>query len=975
MNKGFGIVWSQVSGAYVVTSEIAKAYGKKSARTFLLKKKVGLLALVLCTSPVWGKKDNEVNFSVIYSPNAMSSSDQVMAPPPSMQKQAITAISTLESDPSNPTSVSAVTDALVKQDSMAALPTPTLTGQAIQSPIVESFSVIVSEIANIGQTTNTTIVISDPFPEELSGVVSPTSTPTAQAIQSLAMKSTPELGVSEESDELPVLAILETGKEKGTLPHDNKLSVAPANIVTPPAEESHIPLSTPPVSINSESKEEATSPSLNQDQERSAEKRLTKADIALAEEEKRLPILPSDTKEEAKNISEGQPVTTDESKAVELSPSSLHSAIPSVNTSCEEENCLPKQVRPQPTTITSLANTPDISQSNYSQGEVIGSDVIIVDNNLTIAANSALPVNILMENGTNLVFNTEQELGVSDLTLQKAATLNFVDAQGIFSSTLAGEGRVNVDQASHITLAQDNDSSGFTGKTAVAGTLVVNGELGGEIEVQPAARLQGRGKMDRVIVQSGGTFAPGTSIGNPTIKTYMKLEDDSTLEVEIAPDGSSDRVTVEGQAELGRTHLVVIGDGSSAYKVGTHYTILTAEEGISGEFADMTQKALPFIDLTLTQDKQNIYLEVTRNGTAFAEAAANSHHAAVATALTTLVPGGAGGGLYELISSVPTIATARQAFDLLSGEIYASSQSFLLNDSHHVREAMMTRLRGGGDKALQDQPTVWGQGYGGWGRYAATDQAAKLGYHQQGALLGTEGVAGNWHVGVLGGYGHSHLKLNDRHSRSKVASYHLGLYTGTLVNGWNIRLGSAYSGNKAEVTRHFPLNGQELRNSADYRAHTLQFFGELGYQLKTDTAVVEPLLNVAYVKAKNQAFQEKGSVLTALHSDSHQNHVTFSTLGMRATQVLASGESEVALQAELGWRHAYGDLTPGTRLSFTGSDTFVMGGVPIAKDMAVLGLGATMKVAKYTNVEFNYGGAVAKKAQEHHIQANIVWKF
>jgi outer membrane autotransporter protein len=560
-------------------------------------------------------------------------------------------------------------------------------------------------------------------------------------------------------------------------------------------------------------------------------------------------------------------------------------------------------------------------------------------------------------------------LGKSHISLHEKATLNFASAKGELTSTLAGEGMIGIDPHSHITLPRDNNSSAFIGKTIVAGTLVVNGELGGTVTVRPQARVQGSGTMDTLVVLGKGTFAPGNSIGNPTIKKYLKLEDESVLEIEIAPDGRSDHVEVAGKAELGRTHLVVIGDGSNHYKVNTQYTILTAREGVFGSFIDMKKESLPFIDLALNQDDNHVYLNITRNNKTLAEVAATSNQAAVAKEISLL----SGGELYGLIVNSPSMSVVQRAYDLLSGEMYASQQSFFINDSHHVRETAIDRLHK--KAAPNDQPSAWGKGYGDWGNYAGTGNAAKLSYHQSGILAGTEGVNNNWLIGVLGGYGHSRLKVNDRHSRAKVDSYHIGLYTGTQAEQWNIRLGTGYSWNKTALTRHPEVNRRSFTNNADYRTHTLQFFGELSYPLHFDQIAIEPMLNIAHVRVKSPAFKEGGDNITALQSESQHNQVTFSTLGVQATKNLTVQRTEVMLQGGLGWRHAYGDVRPTTRLTFTGSNPSTVKGVAVARDTAVINAGAALQVGKHARVGLHYAGNIAKKAHENSVQANITWRF
>ncbi|HTK00248.1 MAG TPA: autotransporter domain-containing protein, partial [Bordetella sp.] len=60
------------------------------------------------------------------------------------------------------------------------------------------------------------------------------------------------------------------------------------------------------------------------------------------------------------------------------------------------------------------------------------------------------------------------------------------------------------------------------------------------------------------------------------------------------------------------------------------------------------------------------------------------------------------------------------------------------------------------------------------------------------------------------------------------------------------------------------------------------------------------------------------------------------------------------LTASLGWRHAMGDVNPTQAVAFDGGTTFSVAGVPIARDAAVLGLGAEMTIARNTTAGISY---------------------
>ena len=96
----------------------------------------------------------------------------------------------------------------------------------------------------------------------------------------------------------------------------------------------------------------------------------------------------------------------------------------------------------------------------------------------------------------------------------------------------------------------------------------------------------------------------------------------------------------------------------------------------------------------------------------------------------------------------------------------------------------------------------------------------------------------------------------------------------------------------------------------------------------------------------------------ALHGDSSTDSLTTTTLGLRGATELAMGAHTARLTAGLGWRHAGGDVNPKTSLAFIqgSGSSFNVSGAPIARDAAVLDLGAEMAVGKRTTVGLSYGG-------------------
>jgi outer membrane autotransporter protein len=576
-----------------------------------------------------------------------------------------------------------------------------------------------------------------------------------------------------------------------------------------------------------------------------------------------------------------------------------------------------------------------------------------------------------IEPTTTLIAQGTQSLGTAAIEFKegddytKEGTLVLDIAEGsTLSNIISGMGRIEVPGKALLT----GDSSGFSGTTTVSGVLSVNGQLGGTLSISNGGRLQGSGNVGPTTLASGATLAPGNSIGTLTIEGDLLLNAGSVFEAEIDPAGQSDQVYVKGAANVQSNLSLFKPEGR--YYAGTRYTLLTADNGVTGGFVPLLIQDLPFVDLLVSQDTHHIYLDVTRNSFDFDKAATSKDQGKVARAIESL---GVGNALYDEISSLPNVDSARKAFKMLSGEMFASTHSFLLDDPH-VRNAALNRLarKPSGEEA--GLPNAWGQSYGAWGHYDGQGDTARLTYRQNGVLVGTDSPVENWRIGAIGGYAKAKLEIDDRNSRSTIGTYHAGLYAGTAIEGWHIRLGGAYSRHKIETKRNPDIAGKQYANHANYHAHTLQAFGEVGHPFALTSMQVEPFVRAAYVRVKSHAFQESGSI-TALSGSSTTDNVLFTTLGVRANKTLTFNTTDVMLQGNVGWRHAYHDIKPSVRLAFAGSQSFGMEGVPIAEDMAVLGIGVQMKVGKNANMALNYAGLIGKNAQDNSVQANFIWKF
>ncbi|WP_348642098.1 autotransporter domain-containing protein [Mesorhizobium sp. B2-3-10] len=163
--------------------------------------------------------------------------------------------------------------------------------------------------------------------------------------------------------------------------------------------------------------------------------------------------------------------------------------------------------------------------------------------------------------------------------------------------------------------------------------------------------------------------------------------------------------------------------------------------------------------------------------------------------------------------------------------------------------------------------------------------------------------------------------------------------------------------------------------SADYDAGTAQMFGELAYKAETSGGFkFEPFANLAYVSLHTDGFSETGGA-AALTSAGASSNATFTTLGLRGSTDFALGGVNATARGMLGWRHAFGDVTPTSSFAFAGGDAFTIAGVPIARDAAVIEAGIDMKVSPNATLGLSYSGQFGGGAFDKGAKANLSVKF
>jgi outer membrane autotransporter protein len=406
--------------------------------------------------------------------------------------------------------------------------------------------------------------------------------------------------------------------------------------------------------------------------------------------------------------------------------------------------------------------------------------------------------------------------------------------------------------------------------------------------------------------------------------------------------------------------------------------VLSADAGRTGTFVlSGPTRVSQFISVVAEYDAMNAYLGV-RQTSSFASVGGTPNQIAAATG----VDHAGNGALFTAIAYLPDAASARAAFDLVSGEIHAAMQGLTFEDTRFVREAVGSRLASPGD----DREAIWFHGYGAWGDWDGDGNAADLDRSISGFFMGADAVvADRFTIGILGGYGRGEYHLDDRASRARARDFHLAGYAGfgsagaiqgsENAAGLSARLGLANMWRNISTTRDVAIPDYSRRISGSYETSVFQAFGEVGYRFDMGTVGLEPFAGFAYIDASSDGFRENGGEAALRSAEDTDRDYWLSQLGGRAYLGLPVAGGRFGVTGSAAWRHAGGDLNDPLAMRFASGPAFEISGVPIAKDAAALGVSVTGKIRDRFEIDFGYSGQIGGGMQDHGVRGSVLLKF
>ena len=541
---------------------------------------------------------------------------------------------------------------------------------------------------------------------------------------------------------------------------------------------------------------------------------------------------------------------------------------------------------------------------------------------------------------------------------------NFVIDQptdAAFGNTIAGTGTFLKVGEGTLTL---NGSNAFTGSTGVGeGTLLVDGTLAGSnVTIASGATLGGTGIVGGIVAQSGATVAIGSTIGTLGVAGNYSAAAGSAYAVKLMSTGQSDLLNIAGTAAITPgANLVVTKLDDARYVLGERYTVLTAVGGTTGGYtvSGDTHVSL-FYNVVADYDPTHVYLDVKQTSS-FASAGVTPNQIAAAGGADSKT-----GGLHDAIGYLQTTGEAQQAFDSISGEIYASERAVAFEDSRFVREAVYGRLND-----TSDAKGLWMHGFGSWGHMRSDGNAARYQRDTGGFFLGVDLInQGSARFGLLVGYGHGSLKVPDRASHATSDDAYLGAYAGFGSGNLALNLGASYKFDSLATSRGVGFTGFTDSLDSHYNLNVGQVFGEVGYKIPLGPAFLEPIASAAWVSVDSNRNSENGG-LSQLTINAETSHVVFTNLGGR----FGADVGKLKLFGAASWRHASGDRDVRVTMAFDGGDDFSVAAAPIAKDVAALELGGQVAIAKNASFAVSYSGESGNGLSDNGVKAALRWAF
>ena len=553
-------------------------------------------------------------------------------------------------------------------------------------------------------------------------------------------------------------------------------------------------------------------------------------------------------------------------------------------------------------------------------------------------------------------------------------------------------------RANAIKEKRDNNYAGYKGTLVKKGegTLIMTGNnsYAGTTTVEGGTLLafaESIGTDNTVSVGAQGTFGVLSSYNDQFTKKghlYSTDAQKGELKIEIAEGGTlaidaTSNVVVNSVNFKGNNKRFAITlEGADAGKLVEAWN---GEKGtLTGSFkAENTSNLFGSNGQDLTQDveSQYVFFELDKaegkgnlatvsmkkkEGVTFEQFAGTANEQKIAAAIEA-----SGNKLTGEILSAKTEQEISDTYRTLDDDFYATARNALVVNATAVSRTVMDQARGMGEGRSAEvdngRARIWAAGIGHWGEAEGTKNTMDVDFRT--GFLGAEAlVLDNTKVGAFFGYGTTDYKsgLNKIDGEDK----HFGVYGLTDIGNVTMTYGVAYTDEDRDTVRVMNTNV----NQHSENASVLQGFVEGAYNFDLSVAKVSPYVGFTWARVETDAVVDN-AIGHSFKTDEIKDDIQIATLGVRTAVPFAMGNMPVALTADLGWSHYFGDSEGLVNVQMGEGGKFAAIEGSELKDQANLGLGIVGQVAKHATVGVSYSGSWGSDINTHGIFANVRFNF
>ena len=563
------------------------------------------------------------------------------------------------------------------------------------------------------------------------------------------------------------------------------------------------------------------------------------------------------------------------------------------------------------------------------------------------------------------------------------------------------------ERAHAISQKLDNEKAGYKGSLVKkgAGTLVMTGnnDYKGTTTVSGGTLLafsESIGTDNKVSVGDKGTFGVLSSYDDKfTKKGHLDSKEalSGKLDIDIAKDGTlyvdaASNVKVNSVTFNGGTKNIKVGlagaDRQSlidAYK-GDKSTLTGSFETVKGNkvfegvsVKPTTETAKTPATGTIVQPESYFFkideakgegnkltVSMSRDKDAtFASLAKGGNQLAIAKAIEASENGLMGDMLLKDKESIQTIYAG------LDDDFYVTARNALVMNATMVTRSVLEQAQGMGEGRAAEldegRARIWATGMGLWGN--AEGNASGLDVDFRVGMLGGEIVATDTtKVGAFFGYGGT--DYSGVQGKIDADDTHYGIYAMSDLGNVSLTYGLAYTSEERDTTRY--LMGTPTNHTED--ASVLQGFVEAGYNFQVAAAKVTPYAGFTWARVKSDDTVDNAQG-HAFKTEGANDDIQIATLGVRTALPFNWGTLPVALKADAGWSHFFGDKDGAASVQMGANGKFASIEGSDLKDQFNLGLGLVGKVGKNATVGFSYTGAWGSDVDTHGIMANARFNF